>query len=269
MSVASRPMPRIFMLQPQPTRAFEWTQAPWGPILRCSPLAAVADHFFTARNLTLRDQPEEWAAVAGMMGVPVDDLLLIRQVHEASVAVASGDRPRPWPRPEADVIVSNDASAAIGVRVADCVRILLADETGRGVAAIHAGWRGTAKRAVIAGVEALQTRYGIRPELLLAAVGPCIGPCCYEVGESTRDTFREAGHHPSMLDRWFEPRPHGKFHLDLWRATRDQLEGAGVQHFNIHISELCTKTHASFLHSYRVDADKAGRMVAVIRARHA
>src|SRR3954466_4609184 len=185
------PMPRIFMPEPQPNRAFEWTQAPWGAVLRCSLLTPTADHFFTIKNLTLRDQVDEWTAVADLIGVEAGDLLLVRQVHEATVAVASADRPRPWPHPQADAIVSNDPTAAIGVRVADCVPILLAEENGRAVAAIHAGWRGTAKRAAIAGVAALQSRYGVRPERIVAAVGPCIGPCCYEVGASTRDTFRD------------------------------------------------------------------------------
>jgi polyphenol oxidase len=255
------------MSRPQPNRGFEWTQAPWGDVLRCIPLTACTEHFFTTRNLTLRDREDEWEAVAAALGVPVGDLLLIRQVHEATVAVASADRPRPWPRPEADLLVSNDPTSAIGVRVADCVPILLAEESGRAVAAVHAGWRGTARRAVIAGVEALQTRYGVRPEQIIAAVGPCIGPCCYEVGESTRQVFRDAGHHPDMLARWFDPRDGDKFHLDLWRATRDQLEGAGVMPENIHVAELCTRTHADVLHSFRADGDKAGRMLGVIRAR--
>jgi purine-nucleoside/S-methyl-5'-thioadenosine phosphorylase / adenosine deaminase len=256
----------MFMTEPQPNRAFEWTQAPWGVILRCVPLAAAANHFFTTKRLTLRDNAEEWAAVANAIGVARDDLLLVRQVHESTVAVASPDRPRPWPRPDADAIVSNDPTAAIAVRVADCVPILLAEESGRVVAAVHAGWRGTAKRAVIAAVMTLQSRYGVRPERLLAAVGPSIGPCCYEVSEETRDAFRDAGHHPDILERWFEARDAGKFHLDLWRATRDQLEGAGISSSAIYIAELCTKTHADTFHSYRVDGEKAGRLIGVIRA---
>jgi polyphenol oxidase len=257
----------MFMTEPQPTRAFEWTQAPWGGVLRCVPLSASANHFFTANNLTLRDDAGEWSSVAAAMGVTPDDVLLVRQVHEATVVVASGDRPRPWPRPQADAIVSNDPTAAIAIRVADCVPVLLAEETGRAVAAVHAGWRGIASRAIIAGVSALQTAYGVRPERLITAVGPSIGPCCYEVSESTYQTFREAGHHSSMLERWFEPRSAGKFHLDLWRATRDQLEGAGVMPDNVHIAELCTKTHADVFHSHRMLGAGAGRMIGVIRAR--
>jgi polyphenol oxidase len=256
----------MFMTEPQPNRGFAWTQAPWGHVLQCAPLAAMADHFFTASDLELRDRASEWASVAARIGVAGDELLLVRQVHEAEVAVASPDRQRPWPKPEADAIVCNDPSAAIVVRVADCVAILLAEESGRAVAAIHAGWRGTAKRAAIAGVAALQSRYGVRPERVVAAVGPSIGPCCYEVGESTREAFRKAGHHPSMLDRWFTPRSNGKFHLDLWLATQDQLEGAGLSPGNVHVAGLCTKTHAGVFHSYRVDGEKAGRMAGLIRA---
>jgi polyphenol oxidase len=257
----------MFMTEPQPTCPFEWTQAPWGRVLRSVPLSACASHFFTANSLVLRDDEREWDRVADEIGVAVDDVLLVRQVHEATVAVASADRPRPWPRPEADAIVSNDPAAAIAVRVADCVPVLLAEETGRAVASIHAGWRGIAKRAVITGVSALQSSYGVRPERIIAAVGPSIGPCCYEVSESTYQAFRDAGHHASMLARWFEPRPSGKFHLDLWRATRDELEGAGVMPDNIHIAELCTKTHADVFHSYRVHGASAGRMIGIIRAR--
>jgi YfiH family protein len=256
----------MFMPEVQPNGAFEWTQAPWGAILRCIPLRAAAEHFFTIKNLTLRDQIDEWAAVAAAVGVAHEDLLLVRQVHEAAVAVASADRPRPWPRPDADAILSNDPTAAIAVRVADCVPILLAEESGRAVAAVHAGWRGMSKRVPIAAVESMWSRYGVRPERTLAAVGPCIGPCCYEVGESTRDVFREAGHHPEMLQRWFVVQSSGKLHLDLWRAARDQLEGAGVRPSNIHIAELCTKTHAGVLHSFRAAGDGAGRMIGVIKA---
>jgi YfiH family protein len=255
------------MTHPQPSDGFEWTQAPWGAVLQCRPLRAAADHFFTANELTLRDRPDEWAAVAGFIGVAPGNLLLIRQVHEAAVAIASPDRPRPWPIPEADIIISDDEDAGVAVRVADCVPIVLAEDTGRAVAAVHAGWRGTAKRAALGAVVALQERFGVRPEQLIAAVGPAVGPCCYEVGEHTRQAFVDAGHHPTLVDRWFARRPGQKFHLDLWRATRDQLEGAGVRPGSIHIAGLCTMTHADRFHSYRAAGPGTGRLAGVIRAR--
>ncbi|HEY7841214.1 MAG TPA: peptidoglycan editing factor PgeF [Gammaproteobacteria bacterium] len=230
-------------------------------------MLAAADHFFTTRNLSLRDRPEEWTAVAARMGVSPEELLLISQVHEAGVAAASADRPRPWRRPNADAIISNDPTAAVAVRVADCVPILLANESGQIVGAVHAGWRGMAKRVAIAAIEAMQARFGLRPERIMAAVGPSIGPCCYEVGADTKEAFRAAGHHPDVLARWFAERPSGKFHLDLWQAARDQLEGAGVRAENIHVAELCTRTYSETFHSYRADGAGAGRMAAVIKGK--
>lgn len=241
-------------------------QAPWGAVLQCGPLSAAARHFFTAGDLALRDDPDEWRAVAAQAGVEPDDLLLMTQVHGAAVAEASVGSRRPWPRAEADILISDDPAAAIGVRVADCVPILLAEETGRAVAAIHAGWRGLVRRAPIAGVDSLRTRYGVRPERLIAAIGPAIGACCYEVGSEVRQAFVESGHHASLLEQWFEPKERGKFHLDTVRAARHQLEGTGIPPSRIHTVDLCTKCHADLLHSYRVSGSQAGRMVGVIRA---
>ncbi len=240
-------------------------QAPWGRVLQCGPLAAAAGHFFTTGDLGLREGDPAWRDVAAFAGVPAGSLLLIRQVHGAGVALAGSTRAEPWQRPEADILLTDDPGAAVAVRTADCVPILLAEETGRVVAAVHAGWRGLARRAPIAAVEAMLERYGVRPGRLIAAIGPAIGPCCYEVGTDTRDAFVHAGHHASLVERWFAPLAGGKFLLDTWSAACEQLEGAGMQPSRIHSARLCTRTHAPFFHSYRVSGKSAGRMAAVIR----
>lgn len=226
----------------------------------------MADHFFTTRNLQLRQDEREWGAVAQQIGVDAARLLLIRQVHGAQVAVARAGRPPPWLRPEADVVVSDDPASAIGVRVADCAPILLADRRRRAVGAAHAGWRGTVQGAATAAVRAMQETLGSSPADLVAAIGPCLGPCCGEVGPEVVDAFREAGHSSDALARWFAPGASGRPYLDLARANRDQLEAAGVSASRIHVAGLCTKSHASVLHSYRADKEAAGRMVGVIRA---
>lgn len=250
--------------RPAPGAGFRWTPAPWGAVLQCDALLATAQHFFTARELMLREEAE-WPMIAAFAGVSPADLLLVKQVHGAAVVDASDEGTRPWKRPEADIILSADPQVAIGVRVADCVPILLASDDGRVTAAVHAGWRGLAGRAPIAAVDALHRRHGVRPERLIAAIGPAIGPCCYEVGQDTRDAFVAAGHHSSVLDRWFSPRPAGKFQLDTWSAARDQLEGAGLLPGRIFSADLCTQTNPATFHSFRADGAKAGRMVAVIK----
>jgi YfiH family protein len=255
------------MIQPQPSGGFAWTQASWGPALKCAPLLEVADHLFTIGNLQLRDDPSEWDEVARAMDVATEQVLLIRQVHRVDVATARRGRVGAWQRPEADVIVSDDPDAAVGVRVADCAPILIGDRRRCAVAAIHAGWRGTVQRAAITGVRRLTAEFGSNPKDLVAAVGPCLGPCCGEVGEEVVDAFRQAGHDRIDVDAWFSPAPSGRPYLDLWRANRDQLRAAGVPADQIHVAALCTKTHADWLHSYRTAGAHAGRMAALIKGK--
>lgn len=255
------------MRLPQPTDGFEWTQAPWGQALRCRPLLELAHHLFTTRNLQLRDERREWDQVASALDVATGRVLLIRQVHRAAVAVARRGRPGEWQRPEADVIVSDDPSSAIGVRVADCAPVLLGDRRRGVVAAAHAGWRGTVVDAAGAAVRAMTREFGTDPADLVAAVGPCLGPCCGEVGDEVVEAFREAGHPAASLERWFTAGgSSGRPHVDLWTANSDQLVAAGVPADRVHVARLCTKTHRTVLHSYRVDGEHAGRMVAAIRS---
>lgn len=235
-------------------------------MLQCLPLLELADHLFTAGDLELRADEREWAGVAERMGVGAEELLLIRQVHRAEVAVVRAGRTGRWDRPDADAIVSNDPATAIGVRVADCAPVLLADRRRGVVGAVHAGWRGTVQEAAAAGVEAMAREFGSQPIDLVAAVGPCLGPCCGEVGPEVVEAFREAGHGEDRIARWFGNGVSGRPYLDLWRANADQLQEAGVEGANIHIAGLCTQTHAASFHSYRATGAKAGRMVAAIRA---
>ena len=254
-------------MHPKPSGGFEWAQAPWGAVLRCKPLLEVADHLFTAGDLQLRDSELEWTMVARAMGVERERLLLVSQVHGADVAVARRGRPGTWVRPQADVLVTDDPASAIGVRVADCAPVLLADRRQHVVAAAHAGWRGTVQRAAVAAVDMLRKEFGSAPGDLTAAIGPCLGPCCGEMGEEVVQAFREAGHDDGAVARWFSREDGRRSHFDLWRANVDQLEGAGIPAGSIHVAGLCTRTYPDTFHSYRVRGTEAGRMVGVIRAR--
>jgi len=254
------------MIQPQPSDGFEWTQAEWGLVLRCRPLAEIADHFFTVGNLELRDSRDEWNAVGRQLQVGFDRVLLLRQVHGAHVAVVNRDECISDPRPEADAAVTNDPAIAIAVRVADCAPILIGDRRQHVAGAAHAGWRGTVQRVAKAAVDAMRKRFGSRPEDLVAAIGPCLGACCGEVGPEVVQTFREAGHDPDSLAQWFTPGRGDRFQLDLPLANRDQLVAAGLPAPQIHVSGLCTKSFPEVFHSHRVRKEEAGRMVGIIRA---
>lgn len=242
-------------------------ETPWGVALRCRPLLEIANHLFTTRDLLLREDASEWSAVAGALDVGPDQVRLIRQVHRADVAVVRRGSLAPWTLPEADVIVSDDPHSAIGVRVADCAPILLADRRLGVAAAAHAGWRSTVQRAAPAAVEALAREFGSAPGDLVAAIGPCLGACCGEVGEEVVQAFLDAGHSRAEVARWFTTGPTPKPYLDLARANADQLGAAGVPPASIHVAGLCTKTHADVLHSYRAAGTAAGRMVGLIKPR--
>jgi YfiH family protein len=255
------------MTEPQPNRAFRWTQASWGDALVCDPLAEIAPHLFTVGNLQLRDDPNEWAKVARAMEVTPENVRLIRQVHGATVAFARRGDPQSWTMPEADAVITDDASTAIAVRVADCAPVLIADRRLGVVAAVHAGWRGTMQSIVVEGVKALTREFASRPSDLIAALGPCLGPCCGEVGPEVVDAFRAAGHGEKVLERWFSDGATGRPYLDLWQANRDQLVAAGLSEEAVFVAGLCSKTYAGLMHSYRADGQKAGRMVGIIRRR--
>ena len=236
-------------------------------VLRCRPLLAYADHFFTAAPLELRDDQQEWEAVAAAAGVARRGLLRLRQVHGRTIAVARRGRRGAWPGPEADAVVTDDPAAAAVVQVADCAPILIADRRLGAVAAVHAGWRSTMQSIAAEAVAAMRRELGSEPADLVAAIGPSLGECCGEMGEDVVTAFREAGHDGRRLARWFSREPGRRPHFDLWRANSDQLEAAGVPSASIHVSGLCTRTHPDVFHSYRARGPRAGRMAAVIRPR--
>ena len=250
---------------------FEWTTESWGAALRCIPLATIAPHLFTTRQLSL-SSPEDKHHLAAAVGAR--SVAMAKQVHGRTVVVMRDGEKPPAVAPEADVFVSSSRDVAVAIRVADCVPLLMADRTRAVVAAVHAGWRGTAARAAVAALETMEREFGTKPADIVAAIGPSIGACCYEVGSELVDAFAAAGHERHLIDRWFlAPAPprgsreRPKLRLDVAGANRDQLIIAGVPEEQIHVSGLCTAMHLDVLTSYRAEKDLAGRLAGVIRAR--
>jgi YfiH family protein len=254
---------------PSPASAFRWSRETWGSALRCEPLGHVAQHLFTTRQLQLRPferQADAWVEAVNAVGGAAADLKRIRQVHGRTVhVVRPGVGPLDQAPPEADAIVSGHAGDVLAVQVADCVPVLLADPKTGAAAAIHAGWRGSAAGIVTATVQTLAAEFDVQAVDLIVAVGPSIGACCYEVGPELPDAFRQAGATDGQLGRWFTRTEQGSLRLDLWAVNRDQLIDAGIPPAQIHLSNLCTLTHASLFDSYRAQGPNAGRMAALIR----
>ncbi len=177
---------------------------------------------------------------------------MLKQIHSDRIERVDGGRGYLG---EGDALVTDRPGVLIGVRTADCVPILIADPEHHAVAAVHAGWRGTAEGIVAKAIGRLADEYGSEPKELHAAFGPCIGPCCYEVGPEVAARF-----HPWVSDL----QPGKKAHLDLTKVNKRQLTHAGLSPAKIYSGSLCTHCGPAELHSYRRDGPKAGRMIAAI-----
>jgi YfiH family protein len=149
---------------------------------------------------------------------------------------------------EADALITTMPDLWISVRTADCLPVLIADPTARIVAAVHAGWRGTAARIVSRTVQEM-VALGAEPSSLVAAIGPGIGYCCFEVGPEVSSQFQAEG----------------RTCIDLAEANERQLLDAGLDLDRIWVSKLCTKCNPDHFHSFRRDAEAPGRMVSAIR----
>jgi YfiH family protein len=172
----------------------------------------------------------------------------VKQIH-SSIVLDAAD-----PLPEGDALISDRAGVRVGVKTADCVPILLADPSIPVVAAIHAGWRGSAANIVAATVRELEARWKVRPGNLRAAIGPSIGVCCYEVGPEVARQFETWN---SKLRQARSP-----VHLDLPAINEAQLRAAGVA--DIWKSGECTFCMSGRFFSFRREREQAGRMLSFI-----
>jgi len=186
-----------------------------------------------------------WSNSFGSCG----NLATLHQIHSDIVVDAGG---RSGSLGDGDALIENTPGRLIAVKTADCVPILLVDPHHRAVAAVHAGWRGTAQRIAARAIQNMQTRFSSRPDDLLVAIGPGIGKCCYEVGPEVAQQFVE------FAD--------SNRHVDLPAANRRQMADCGVAPDHIYTADLCTMCTSDF-HSFRRDKQQAGRMLSVVGIR--
>ena len=241
-----------------------------GPPILVSSLLAGFPHGFTTReggvsrgafasldlSSTVGDDPaavaENWARLRAATGL---SFARVRQVHGCRVVEAAAGAE---PVEEADAVATAVRGVAACVSVADCVPVLLADPRSGAVAAVHAGWRGTLDDAAGAGVRVLVERHGARPGDLLAAIGPSIGPCCFEVDRGLAQRFREALGATCAVPHAADSR------VDLWRANELLLRAAGLARRRVEVLGRCTACEESTFFSHRRDSGRTGRQVAFI-----
>jgi hypothetical protein len=235
------------------------------------------------RERVLKNRRDFFAAVdADEMGI-----IGLRQIHSDIVhVVSSANLGSPVDAPKADALITNEPGLLLVVQVADCVPILLADTKRRAIAAIHSGWRGTLQRIAEKALGRMQMEFGTQPRDVIAALGPGIGQCCFEVGPEVAaefaakflnaqewfkgplDSLARRDSDPNWLP-WLTRRPPGhalpepRAHLDLIAANRSILSSAGVPPTNISSSGFCTACCTDLFFSYRRERI-TGRMMAAI-----
>lgn len=197
------------------------------------------------------------------VGYAPERLYEVSQVHGNSVEAADGSvEPATFRAREADALLTKDAGVAVGVRVADCVPILVAHPPSGAVLAIHAGWRGVVLGVVPAAIRALCAAAEAEARELLCAIGPHIGPDAFEVGDDVaRQLAAVAPHEPRIVISQ-KPRPH----VNLERAVVAQLVSSGVSPGHIERLPGCTFSEPARFYSFRRDGARSGRHLAAIVA---
>ncbi len=223
-------------------------------------------HAFTTRRDALGARtggfrsPDDWNVVAAAFGIEPDRVVTVNQVHGDEVIVVERGNFRDVRRMQADGLVTAERGIAVGVETADCVPVLLFDPAAPAVAAVHAGWRSTVKKIVEKAVRALQHRFGSDPSRMVAAIGPAIGPECYEVDEPVMGPMREA--FPFWRDA-ASARGNGRWSLDLAKMNRLELLRTGLKERNVHAVALCTSCRRDLFYSFRAEG-RTGRMLSAI-----
>lgn len=200
-----------------------------------------------------------------LLGLPLERAVMAGLVHGNRVVAVSGTEAPGADEvklvPDCDALITDQPGLALIITAADCVPVFLYDPVRRAVGAVHAGWRGTVAGISGRAAAAMAVQYGCRPGDIRAAVGPSIGPCCYEVDDAVAVPLR--AHYGEAASELLKPgRMPGKYMLDLWEANRQDLLAAGVA--QVMVAGECTACNASRLFSHRAEAGTAGRGAAVI-----
>lgn len=257
----------------------------FGVVFYHSPLLARVGvaHGFSTRIGGISNGPFDSMNLGNPQGAAVqDEQSNIRENYRRlQYSLGMGEKPRCWVHQvhagdvvfvrktmdfssgaKADAIISDDAERVISVRIADCGPILLATDDGAIVAAVHAGWRGVVSQVLPNTIREIRRMSGAK---LIAAVGPCIGGCAFEVGPEVVEQFRQlfGADAPVEMKKDVE----GKGLLDLRRAIELQLLGCGVGEDRIDLTDRCTHRDADEFFSHRREKGITGRMAALICAR--
>ena len=236
----------------------------------------VSQGYFASLNASFTIGDDQEAVVANRrllcqaLGIPYTSLVVAKQVHGTHVAIIDEARPVESPEEWYDLLPPSDgiATSLPGVNAlmtfADCVPLLFFDPTHRAIGIAHGGWKGTVAKVAEHMVEEMRLAFATNPAHLVVAIGPSIGPCCYEVREDVISAVRHAF---TYADDLLVTQPNGSVHFDLWEANRRQALRVGVLPEHVEVARICTACNTDVFFSNRAEKGKTGRFGVVIGLR--
>jgi YfiH family protein len=209
--------------------------------------------------------------LAQALGIPLSSLTTARQIHDSHVKIVSegargkGSTNDQGVMDSADAMVTNVPGVCLMVLSADCVPLLMFDPAKAVIGVVHAGWKGTLRLIARNTVEVFQEQFGSAPRDIHAAIGPSIGPCCFEVGPEVISQVKDC----LETSQACIGKKHGdeRGYFDLWTANLRQLVQAGIPEKNIEVARVCTYDHGDVFFSHRREGGKTGRFGAGILIR--
>lgn len=221
----------------------------------------------TTNGDNLDDVKKNYEILGNAVGFDFKKTVLSRQTHTDNIRIVKEDdigkgllKERDYD--DVDGLITNISGVTLVTQFADCTPLLFLDPENKVIANVHSGWRGTVQQIGKRAVEIMQKEFGSKPANIIAAIGPCINKCCYEVDDPVYKEF--AKQEVFSLEKVFTKKENGKFMLDLVEANKEILLSAGIREENLDISDLCTHCSSHIFHSHRATAGKRGNLGAFI-----
>ena len=236
-------------------------------------LGGVSEGEFTSMNMAFNrgDDPdavtENYRRICKSAGFDFESLTASAQDHHTVVRAVTRENCgvgiyKPRDMESVDAIMTNETGVTLVTYYADCTPLFFVDTENKAIALAHAGWRGTVGRIGEKVLKAMGERYGTKPENIVAAIGPAISVCCYEVDLPCAEHFLALK--DLEPEKFVFPKEDGKFMLDLLETNRQILVAAGVKNENITVSDLCTNCNSRLLWSHRATKGHRGTMSAFL-----
>lgn len=210
---------------------------------------------------------ENYNRICSQIGVDANRMIFSKQTHTTNVRIVTADdigkgfaKERDYT--DVDGLITNIKGVSLVTHYADCVPLLFFDPIKQVVAASHSGWRGTAGQIGAVTVKKMQEHFSCNPGDIIAAIGPCIKQCCYEVDAPVIEAFKKIDY--IDINDLAKQVDESHYMLDLCEANRQILINAGIKAENIDVADLCTCCNSEHLHSHRATNGKRGIMAAII-----